>query len=229
VLIDADELDPPKEEEPEPRTTDELRKDADREERQQIAEHLPPDDEQHKALISSIRGLDANQREELQTLIDEHAVWSTAYINELPDSAFLHIESGGKKDDEGKTTPRSLRHFPVRDATGAVDMAHVRNALSRIPQSSLPQSVKDQATRKAESLMKGSKSTEVEDGTHEEPEKVKSRPQDPLRQRSLETVLEISSHGLSNRKPSPEKAAPKMLDEAELKRRSRNLELEILS
>ena len=37
--------------------------------------------------------------------------------------------SGGSKDSEGKTVPRSLRHFPVHDA------AHVRNALARAPQS----------------------------------------------------------------------------------------------
>src|SRR5215467_13231264 len=50
-------------------------------------------------------------------------------INDLPDSAFAFIESGGSKDSSGKTVPRSLRHFPIHDA------AHVRNALSRAPQS----------------------------------------------------------------------------------------------
>jgi hypothetical protein len=68
----------------------------------------------------------------------EAAEWSTEYINDLPDSAFLHIESGGKKDDEGKTTPRSLRHFPVRDHNGKLDIPHLRNAISRIPQSKVP-------------------------------------------------------------------------------------------
>lgn len=53
----------------------------------------------------------------------------TATINDLPDSAFAYIESGGTKDSDGKTVPRSLRHFPVHDA------AHVRNALARAPQS----------------------------------------------------------------------------------------------
>jgi hypothetical protein len=54
---------------------------------------------------------------------------SSASINDLPDSAFAYIEPGGKKDSSGKTTPRSLRHFPIHDE------AHVRNALSRAPQS----------------------------------------------------------------------------------------------
>lgn len=59
----------------------------------------------------------------------QRAEMSSKSINDLPDSAFAYIESGGKKDAEGKTTPRSKRHFPIHDA------AHVRNALSRAPQS----------------------------------------------------------------------------------------------
>lgn len=67
----------------------------------------------------------------------EKAVWSRAYINTLPDSSFLYVEAGGKKDEEGKTVPRSLRHFPYKDATGKVDLPHLRNAIARIPQSKL--------------------------------------------------------------------------------------------
>lgn len=65
------------------------------------------------------------------------ATWSRAYINDLPDSAFLFVESGGEKDDAGKTKPRSLRHFPVRDADGKLDVAHLRDAIGRIPQSNV--------------------------------------------------------------------------------------------
>lgn len=59
----------------------------------------------------------------------DKAEMSTADQNDLPDSAFAYIEPGGSKDSGGKTTPRSLRHFPIHDA------AHVRNALARAPQS----------------------------------------------------------------------------------------------
>src|SRR5262249_14273432 len=52
----------------------------------------------------------------------ESAVWTTAYINNLSDSAFLYVESGGKKDSQGKTTPRSLRHFPYKDSSGKIDL-----------------------------------------------------------------------------------------------------------
>jgi hypothetical protein len=63
-----------------------------------------------------------------------YATWTSSYINNLPDSAFLYIESGGEKDGDGKTTPRSLRHLPVKDANGAVDAGHVDAALSRLGQ-----------------------------------------------------------------------------------------------
>jgi hypothetical protein len=59
----------------------------------------------------------------------DKAAQSTADQNDLPDSAFAYIEKGGKLDADGKTTPRSLRHFPIQDA------AHVRNALARASQS----------------------------------------------------------------------------------------------
>jgi phage head maturation protease len=58
----------------------------------------------------------------------ERATLSTAELNNLPDSAFAYIQPGGTKDAEGKTVPRSLRHFAIHDA------AHVRNALARIGQ-----------------------------------------------------------------------------------------------
>ena len=74
-------------------------------------------------------------------------------INDLPDSAFLYIEPGGEKDDDGKTVPRSLRHFPYKDADGKVDLPHLRNALARIPQSSLAQDVKDKCTAKARDIL----------------------------------------------------------------------------
>lgn len=53
------------------------------------------------------------------------APMSAAAQNDLPDAAFAYIEPGGEKDAEGKTTPRSKRHYPIHDD------AHIRNALSR--------------------------------------------------------------------------------------------------
>lgn len=52
--------------------------------------------------------------------------WTRAYVNSLPDSAFAAVE----------TTPdgKKVRHLPHHDRSGRVDLAHVRNALSRLPQ-----------------------------------------------------------------------------------------------
>ena len=66
--------------------------------------------------------------------LDEKARWDRAYINDLPDSAFLYIEPGGEKDEEGKTVPRRLRHLPYKDHTGKVDLPHLRNAIARLEQ-----------------------------------------------------------------------------------------------
>ena len=91
------------------------------------------------------------------TRSEERAAWDASYIDDLPDSAFLYIEEGGAKDSDGKTTPRSLRHFPVYDSSGSLDLPHLRNALARIPQSSLNQADKDKAQAKAQKLLAASK------------------------------------------------------------------------
>ncbi len=153
------------------------------------------------------------------------AVWTTAYVNDLPDGAFLHIESGGEKDSEGKTTPRSLRHFPYKDASGAVDLPHLRNALARIPQSNLPQDVKDRLTVRAQRILDAQKSVDV---TGKEP---RARSVDPLRKQAESVALEHASAGLSLLKPprQAEKARPELIPLRELKQRSRDLMLQLLS
>ena len=81
------------------------------------------------------------------------AEWPTRYKNDLPDSAFLYIEAGGKKDSEGKIKPRSLRHFPYKDMDGKVDRAHILNAIARIPQALfLSQAQKDRLQAKARGI-----------------------------------------------------------------------------
>ena len=52
--------------------------------------------------------------------------WTRAYIRALPDSAFAGIET----DSDGS----AVRHLPHHDRSGRVDLAHVRNALSRLSQ-----------------------------------------------------------------------------------------------
>jgi len=73
------------------------------------------------------------------------AEWDTKYINDLPDSSFAFISPGGEKDEEGKTTPRALRHLPYKDKNGKIDLPHLRNALARLPQTNLSPAEKAKA------------------------------------------------------------------------------------
>lgn len=87
---------------------------------------------QHRAEMSDAEWrawVDAQSTGVLTMTYSERAQMSAADINNLPDSDFAYIETGGTKDGEGKTVPRSKRHFPINDAD------HVRNALARAPQS----------------------------------------------------------------------------------------------
>lgn len=81
-------------------------------------------------------------------------LWSTEYVDSLPDSSFAYISPGGHKDSEGKTTPRSLRHLPYKDANDKVDAAHVRNALARLSQTDIPEAAKREAFRKLQAAAK---------------------------------------------------------------------------
>lgn len=82
----------------------------------------------------------------------EGAKWTRAFINNLPDAAFAVIEPGGKKDADGKTVPRRLRHLPhhngsVKSPTEntSVDPAHLRNALARAPQMKIAENLRRRA------------------------------------------------------------------------------------
>lgn len=118
------------------------------------------------SLSSDVVGVD--------NLADIAAKWTSKYINDLPDMAFAYIESGGEKDGDGKTTPRSLRHFPhhtmeVKSATenSTVDLPHLRNALARAPQSPFGKNALGHLQKHAKALLKTKQSdkaseTEIE-------------------------------------------------------------------
>ncbi len=119
-------------------------------------EDTPPDQADMagkiKTMLKQMLTMLSSGSEVEKAAAEPFAVWTTAFMNDLPDSSFLHIESGGEKDADGKTTPRSLRHFPYKDASGKVDLPHLRNALARIPQSNLPADVKARVISKAQRL-----------------------------------------------------------------------------
>jgi len=85
----------------------------------------------------------------------DNAKWTRKYIDSLPDSAFLYVDRSCafSKDREGRSHPLSCRHFPYRNRSGRVDVPHLRNALSRIPQSSISLTEQSRAMDKAERLL----------------------------------------------------------------------------
>jgi len=89
----------------------------------------------------------ANQEAYVLLYKMDKAEWTTATVNNFPDSSFAYVEPGDK-DPDGKTTPRSKRHLPYKDAAGKPDAAHTRNALSRLPQTNISASAKASAKRK---------------------------------------------------------------------------------
>ena len=80
--------------------------------------------------------------------------WSTAQVNDLPDSSFAYIEPGGSKDSDGKTVPRDKRHLPYKGADGKPDAPHVRNALARLDQTDVPDAAKAEAKGRLSSAAK---------------------------------------------------------------------------
>lgn len=92
---------------------------------------------------------------EVEAPIKAASAWSVDQVNALPDSSFLHVEEGGAKDGSGKTTPRALRHFAVRDANGKIDPTRLRDALAHIPQSGLPDGIRAEASEEAQRLLDG--------------------------------------------------------------------------
>ncbi len=114
----------------------------------------------------------------------ESAKWTRAYINDLPDSAFLYIEPGGEKDEDGKTVPRTLRHLPVRDADGNIDLPHLRNAIARLEQENtgtkdgetwLTESLREKLLKKARNMLESAKSSFKENDNMNEIEELKAQ------------------------------------------------------
>lgn len=79
------------------------------------------DDETTKSESAEADAIEEEVTEDSVEKADE----SSKQQNDLPDSAFAYIEPGGEKDNEGKTTPRSKRHYPIHDK------AHADNGFAR--------------------------------------------------------------------------------------------------
>jgi hypothetical protein len=92
--------------------------------------------------------VDTKVTEALRKAGVQEAEWDAAYVSDLPDDCFAAIELGGSRDDQGKTTPRSLRHLEYKNAEGKLDQAHVVAALQRLDQTKISSELKAQALKK---------------------------------------------------------------------------------
>jgi HK97 family phage prohead protease len=107
----------------------------------ELASHLAADadvlDDAIEKLVRGVRLTSDDADLVMRAALELYAEWDAAYVNDLPDSAFAVVLPGGTKDDAGKTVPRDLRKLPHHDAAGALDMPHLRNAMTREPQADM--------------------------------------------------------------------------------------------
>lgn len=76
------------------------------------------------------------------------SVWTSKDIHDLPDSSFAYIEPGGSKDSVGKTVPRILRHFPVKNASGTLIAEAITKALGDVETAPLSKRVLERVKAK---------------------------------------------------------------------------------
>jgi HK97 family phage prohead protease len=127
----------------------------------------------------------------MQAGMEVRDVWSTAYVNGLPDSAFLLVFTDDKGDKQ--------RMFPYKDANGKVDVPHLNNAISRIPQASTLT-----ADQRAAVMLKAKKLAAAHPGIGSGPTKAyegtagsgRQRPAGAgLQTRAFEVALELRADG----------------------------------
>lgn len=131
---------------------------------------LEPLAERFKRPVDELVG--ALERGEMRSVLDgerteDRAVWSTAYVDSLPDSSFLYVADGERK-------------FPYKDTNGNVDLPHLRNALARIPGSSVPEGVKAELTAKAQKILAAANRSDEPDGEQRVGRRISASTRDTL-------------------------------------------------
>ncbi len=172
--------------------------------------------------------------ENKESNVEQLMVWSTAVQNDLPDSSFLYIADGGKKDSDGKTVPRSLRKLPYKDANGKVDLPHLRNAISRLAQSAtdIPESVKKSLLAKARKILsensKESHSAEEIKMTEDELNKVEEQLNASSASNTSEVKTEEKKESISETKVDEVKTEVKTEVVAEVKTEVTEVKAEVV-
>jgi len=95
-----------------------------------------------------------------------HMAWGPAFLATLPDSAFLHVESGALKDASGRSNllqgpSTGFRHWAIKDQHGKLNSFHIRKALNEIPMAGLETAVKQALIAQAQQLLKEAEEEEA--------------------------------------------------------------------
>ena len=131
--MDPEDFDP---EQLEAGTRHELEHTSDREIAREIAmDHLA----EHRDYYRYLGGMERR----MEKGMEPNRKWTAKYVNSLPDESFLWVDP--------ETGERKL---PYADREGEVDVAHLRNALSRLSQTDLPsERVRDKIRERAQRLL----------------------------------------------------------------------------
>jgi len=62
----------------------------------------------------------------------DSTLWTKSYIDNLPDSAFAFISSGGVLDGTGRTEPRGFGLFPIANHKGVLNADRIKEALKTV-------------------------------------------------------------------------------------------------
>jgi hypothetical protein len=124
--------------------------------------------------------------------------WDSAYVNALPDSAFVVVEKAYDPDKEG-LSDKNARHLPVFDAENKIDLPHLRNAFARAGQivsvlgKETDQELRDRAEKRLEELKHylTDETTKSEDTPNETGGFTMFEPTPELKQFILNTLTEI--------------------------------------
>ena len=217
-----------------------LRRRADKLERERIAETLPPaeEDKTYSEVLDRLRRANGAQIHLIERALDAKvtdAAWDGSASRFTDEQYARSCVLDRAKCGDGEMTTRQRYSLPVREPGGELNRNAVHAAASRIGQvDACPEAVAaaKSALRRAYGELgedaPDSIKASVNEGRNEEPDGVKSPP-DEQRRRAEAVLLDVASGGLK-RKPAPATPPPPdPLDERELRRRTDSLMLELLT
>src|SRR5574337_1966889 len=90
---------------------------------------------QAKGIAISVATNPAREMPRITGISHSKGKWTKKYKDELPDSHFFIVDTAKRHSHkDGFSYPLSVRHLPFIDKQGKINLDHLRNAISRAPQ-----------------------------------------------------------------------------------------------